>query len=167
MPRGVGALGYTMQLPIQDRYLHSKSEMLDRLCVLLGGRASEELILGEVTTGAHNDLEMATKIARRMVTEFGMSDKVGHMTLGRREGPVFLGRELGEHKDYSEDMAKLIDNEVKNFVEEAYNRAKKVLSENRDKLKIVANTLLEKEVMGAEEVKEIIGFKNENKPSKD
>jgi len=167
IPRGVGALGYTMQLPIQDRYLHSKSEMLDRLCVLLGGRASEELILGEVTTGAHNDLEVATKIARRMVTEFGMSEKVGHISLGRREGPVFLGRELVEHKDYSEDMAKLIDNEVKRFVEEAYNRAKEILEKHKDKLKAVADRLLEKEVMDAEEVKKIIGFKNEDKPSAD
>ncbi|UCG35214.1 MAG: ATP-dependent zinc metalloprotease FtsH [Candidatus Omnitrophota bacterium] len=167
IPRGVGALGYTMQLPIQDRYLHSKSEMMDRLCVLLGGRASEELILGEVTTGAHNDLEIATKIARRMVTEFGMSEKIGHITLGRREGPVFLGKELVEHKDYSEDMAKVIDSEVKRFVEEAYSRAKKILEEKIDKLKVVANTLLEKEVMDAEEVKKIIGFKNENKPSAD
>jgi cell division protease FtsH len=125
----------------------------------LGGRAAEEIILGEVTTGAHNDLEMATKMARRMVTEFGMSDKVGHITLGRKEGPVFLGKELAEHKDYSEEMAKLVDDEVKKIIETAYLRAKKILEENIDKLKIVANKLLEKEVLDAEEVKEIIGFK--------
>jgi cell division protease FtsH len=159
VPRGVGALGYTLQLPAQDRYILSKSELLDRLCVLLGGRAAEEIILGEVTTGAHNDLEMATKMARRMVTEFGMSDKVGHITLGRKEGPVFLGKELAEHKDYSEEMAKLVDDEVKKIIETAYLRAKKILEENIDKLKIVANKLLEKEVLDAEEVKEIIGFK--------
>ncbi|UCD16133.1 MAG: AAA family ATPase [Candidatus Omnitrophota bacterium] len=165
IPRGVAALGYTMQLPTQDRYLHSKSEILDRLCVLLGGRAAEELILGEVTTGAHNDLEMATKMARQMVTELGMSDKVGHITLGKKETPVFLGRDLVDHKDYSEQTAKVIDSEVKRIVGEAFDRAKEILEKNIDKVKLVASRLLEKEVLDAEEVKEIIGFKDENDSS--
>jgi cell division protease FtsH len=167
VPRGVGALGYTLQLPTQDRYILSKSELLERLCVLLGGRAAEEIILKEVTTGAHNDLEVATKMARRMVTELGMSERIGHITLGRRDGPVFLGKELVEHKDYSESMAKAIDEEVKKIVEGAYNRAKNILEENKDKLKIVARRLLEKEVLDAEEVKGLVGLKDEDNSSKD
>ena len=168
IPRGVSALGYTMQLPTQDRYILSRSELKDRLCVLLGGRAAEEIVLGEVTTGAQNDLEVATKTARRMVTEFGMSEKIGHMTLGRKEGPVFLGKELVEHKDYSEEMARMVDDEIKKIVEEQYMRAKSVLQENVDKLKLVAAKLLEKEVLDADHVREIIGLKkDEDNSSKD
>lgn len=162
IPRGVGALGYTLQLPTQDRYIHSCSELMDRLCVILGGRAAEEIMLGEITTGAHNDLEVATNMARKMVTEMGMSEKIGHIALGRKNGPVFLGRDLIEHKDYSEDMAKLVDSEVKRIIEENYNRAKKILSEHKDKLKEVASLLLDKEVLDAEQVKEILGIKNED-----
>ncbi|MEI8350607.1 MAG: ATP-dependent zinc metalloprotease FtsH [Candidatus Omnitrophota bacterium] len=161
IPRGVSALGYTMQLPTQDRYLLSKSELLDRLCVLLGGRAAEDLVLGEVTTGAHNDLEVATDLARRMVTEFGMSEKIGHITLGKKEGPIFLGKDIVEHKNYSDETAKLIDDEVKRVVEESYLKSKKILSENIDKLKLIAQRLLEKEVLDAQEVKDLIGFKEE------
>lgn len=167
IPRGVAALGYTMQLPTQDRYILSRSELQDRLCVLLGGRAAEEIVLGEVTTGAQNDLEVATKMARRMVTEFGMSEKIGHITLGRKEGPVFLGKELVEHKDYSEEMAKVVDDEIKKIVESQYDKAKKILEKNKDNLKTIAKRLLDKEVLDAEEVKELIGFKNEDNSSKD
>ncbi|MBU1122428.1 MAG: ATP-dependent zinc metalloprotease FtsH [Candidatus Omnitrophica bacterium] len=167
IPRGTGALGYTMQLPTQDRYLHSKSEILDRLCVLLGGRATEDLILGEVTTGAHNDLEVATKMARQMVAEFGMSEKLGHVSLGKKESPVFLGRDLGENKGYSEQTARVIDSEIKRIVTEAFILAKKILEENIDKVKLVAVCLLEKEVLDAEEVKKIIGFKDESDSSQD
>jgi cell division protease FtsH len=167
IPRGIGALGYTMQLPTQDRYLLSKSELFDRLCVLLGGRATEELIFGEVTTGAHNDLEVATEMARKMVTEFGMSERIGHITLGRKEGPVFLGRDLVEHKNYSDETAKMVDEEVKRIVEEAYFKGKKILSENIEKIKLVAARLLEKEVLDAQEVKQIIGFKDADSTSQE
>jgi cell division protease FtsH len=126
--------------------------------VLLAGRVSEELMLGEMTTGAQNDLEVATKMARRMVTEYGMSPTIGNITLGQREHPVFLGRDIVEHKDYSDDTAKLIDNEVKKIVENAYQRAKKILDENRDKLKLLVERLLEKEVLDSEEAKRIIGL---------
>jgi len=160
VPRGVSALGYTMQLPSQDRYILTKSELLDRICVLLGGRASEELILKDVTSGAQNDLEMATKLARRMVTELGMSSKLGHLTLGKKEGPVFLGRDLIEHKDYSDETARLIDQEVKKIVDEAYDKAKRIIGEHLDKLKLLATKLLEKEVLDSQEVKEIVGFEN-------
>lgn len=164
IPRGIGALGYTMQLPTQDRYILSQSELFDRLCVLLGGRAAEELALGEITTGAHNDLELATEMARKMVTQYGMSDRLGHITLGKREGPIFLGRDLVEHKDYSDETAKMVDDEVKRIVEESYTRAKNVLRERLDKLKLLVQHLLEKEVLDAEQVKALIGLKDENNP---
>ena len=167
IPRGVSALGYTLQLPLQDRHILSRAELLDRLCVLLGGRASEELILGEVTTGAQNDLEVATNMARRMVTEFGMSGKIGSITLGRREGPVFLGKELVEHKDYSDDTANLIDSEIKKIVEEERARAKDILKKNIDKLETLAKALLEKEVLDSAEVKEILGLNKEDSPKDD
>jgi cell division protease FtsH len=150
-----------MQLPTQDRYILTKTELLDRLCMLLGGRAAEELILNEITSGAHNDLEIATKMVRRMVTELGMSQRLGHLTLGRKEGPVFLGRDLVEHRDYSDDTARLIDQEIKSFIDDAYKRAKDILKENIDKLKILSKKLLEREVLTSEEVKDILGFKKE------
>ncbi|MBI3315629.1 MAG: ATP-dependent zinc metalloprotease FtsH, partial [Candidatus Omnitrophica bacterium] len=158
IPRGTAALGYTMQVPLEDRYLTSRSELLGRLVVLLGGRASEELTFGEITTGAHNDLEVATQIARRMVCEFGMSEKLGHLTFGRREHQIFLGRDLVEEKNYSDETARLIDLEVKRLVDEAYVRAKNMLSEHKDDLQKLATALLEKEVLDAEEVKGLLGF---------
>ncbi|MBI4431921.1 MAG: ATP-dependent zinc metalloprotease FtsH [Candidatus Omnitrophica bacterium] len=158
IPRGTAALGYTMQVPLEDRYLTSRSELLGRLVVLLGGRASEDLTFGEITTGAHNDLEVATQIARRMVCEFGMSEKLGHLTLGRRDHQVFLGRDLGEERNYSEETARVIDAEIKRIVDEAYEKAKAMLKAHADQLKILATTLLEKEVLDAEEVKRIVGI---------
>ncbi len=142
IPRGVGALGYTMPLPSEDRYTHSRTELFDRICAYFGGMAAEELILNDITTGAHNDLEMATKIARRMVMEFGMSDKIGKITLSTPAGPVFLGRDLAEHQNYSENMANAVDQEVKCILEEQYQRAKKLLSDNLDKVKIITALLL-------------------------
>ena len=158
IPRGTAALGYTMQVPIEDRYLTSKQELLGRLVVLLGGRAAEELSFGEITTGAHNDLEVATNIARRMVCEFGMSEKMGNLTFGRREHQIFLGRDLGEERNYSEETARLIDTEVKRIVDEAYVRAKTELTTHADQLKTLATALLEKEVLDADEVRAIVGI---------
>jgi len=158
IPRGTAALGYTMQVPIEDRYLTSRQELLGRLVVLMGGRASEELNFGEITTGAHNDLEVATDIARRMVCEFGMSEKMGNLTFGRRDHQIFLGRDLGEEKNYSDDTARMIDGEIKRIIDEAYEKAKKVLAANMDKLKLLATSLLEREVLDAEEVKAIVGI---------
>ncbi len=158
IPRGTAALGYTMQVPIEDRYLTSRQELLGRLVVLMGGRASEELNFGEITTGAHNDLEVATDIARRMVCEFGMSEKMGNLTFGRRDHQIFLGRDLGEEKNYSDDTARMIDGEIKRIIDEAYEKAKKVLTANMDKLKLLATSLLEREVLDAEEVKAIVGI---------
>jgi cell division protease FtsH len=160
LPRGM-ALGYTMAPPIEDRYIKTKSELITELTVLLGGRAAEELVLSEVTSGAQNDLEVATATARRMVCEFGMSEKLGHITLGRRETQVFLGRDIFEEKNYSEETARTIDNEVRGIVSSCYKRAKELLGENRDKLKLLADTLLEKEVLYSEEVKQLLSLDKE------
>ncbi len=145
------ALGYTMPLPEDDRVLHSRNKFRDELAGLLGGRAAEELIFGDVTTGAANDLERVTKLARRMVTEYGMSQRLGPLTFGEKEELVFLGREIGEQRNYSEEVAQEIDNEVRLLVEEAYSRAKEILSTYRDKLVQIARRLMEVETIEAAE----------------
>ncbi len=150
LPRGM-ALGYTMQLPLQDKYLTTKSELLDDIAGLLGGRAAEKMIFGEVTTGANSDLDRATAIARSMVCEFGMSDVLGLVTLGRRHGNPFLGRDLMEDRNYSEDVAKQIDDEIKKIIDEGYARAEEILSANRDKMEEIAQVLLERETLEADE----------------
>jgi cell division protease FtsH len=157
IPRGMTG-GYTITPPIEDRHYWSKTELVGKLTVALGGRVSEEMSLGEITTGAENDLENATEIARKMVCEFGMSERLGHLTLGNRHGPLFLGRDIVEERNYSEDTAKAIDEEVRRFVDEAYNKAKKLLTENQEKLKTLAQNLLEKEVLDVEEVKKLLGM---------
>jgi cell division protease FtsH len=129
---------------------------------MLGGRASEELNLSEVTTGAQNDLEMATGMARRMVTQFGMSERLGHITLGRREGLVFLGRDIMEEKNYSEETARVIDEEVRKIIDESYAKAKDLLKNNIDKLKSLSGALLEKEVLSGEEVKRLLGIEKKD-----
>jgi len=158
IPRGLAG-GYTFTPPLEDRHYWTKRELIAEICMMLGGRASEELNLKEVTTGAQNDLEMATGMARRMVTQFGMSEKLGNVTLGRREGLVFLGRDIMEEKNYSDGTAHIIDEEVKEIVENGYLEAKKILEDNLDKLKILSNALLEKEVLNGEEVKRLLGIK--------
>jgi len=158
IPRGVAALGYTLQLPLQDRYIMLKSELLGRITVLLGGRAAESLNFNDITTGSENDLEVATQMARRMVCEFGMSEKIGYLTLGRREGLVFLGKNLSEERNYSEETARLIDSEIKAIIDSCYARSRDLLEQNRDKLTFLASTLREKEVLSGEEVKKLLGF---------
>ncbi len=165
IPRGIGALGYTMQLPQQDRYITTENELLSRICVLLGGRISESLILGELSTGAQNDLEIATELARKMVTQFGMSPKLGNVTLGQKQGPIFLGRDLVEHKDYSEETARLIDEEIKRVIDKAYSRAESVIKDNKDKLNELSSVLLEREILNAEEVRKILGIKDKENTS--
>ncbi|MCX5695359.1 MAG: ATP-dependent zinc metalloprotease FtsH [Candidatus Omnitrophica bacterium] len=157
IPRGLAG-GYTFTPPLEDRHYWTKTELSAEIAMMLGGRASEELNLNEVTTGAQNDLEMATGMARRMVTQFGMSKKLGNITLGRREGLVFLGKDIMEEKNYSEETARLIDEEVRGIVEEAYLKAKGLLELNLDKLKILSIALQEKEVMSGEEVKKLLGI---------
>jgi cell division protease FtsH len=145
------ALGYTMALPTEDRYLQSKSEFEDKIAGLLGGTASERLIFGDTTTGASNDIEKATDLARRMVTEFGMSDKLGPLAFGKRDELVFLGREIGEQRNYSDEVAKQIDEEVRAIIDRAYDRALEVLTTHRDKLVALAERLVAEETVDSDE----------------
>lgn len=155
IPRG-RALGVTQQLPIDDRYTYSKDYLEKTLDVLLGGRAAEEIALHHMTTGAGNDLERATELARRMVTEWGMSEKLGPLTFGKKDEQIFLGREIAKHKDYSEKTAEEIDDEVKRIVMRAYERAKTILKENYDLLEKLANMLLEKETIEGHDIDKLI-----------
>jgi cell division protease FtsH len=152
------ALGWTMSLPTEDRYLVSKAELIDQLAQILGGRCSEELIFGEenITTGASDDIRKATNLARKMVTEWGMSDKLGPLTFGERQEMVFLGRDLGEQRNYSEDIASEIDQEVHQLVADAFLRAKQVLREHQLHLETLAERLVEVETMDAPEMDRII-----------
>ena len=144
------ALGYTMALPSEDRYLQSKTEFEDKIAGLLGGNASERLIFGDTTTGASNDIEKATDLARRMVTEFGMSDKLGPLSFGKRDELVFLGREIGEQRNYSDEVAKQIDEEVRAIIDHAYERAMDVLVTHRDKLTALAEKLVAEETVDSD-----------------
>ncbi|MDW7987604.1 MAG: ATP-dependent zinc metalloprotease FtsH [candidate division WOR-3 bacterium] len=157
IPRGQ-ALGVTQQLPMDDRRIYSKSYCVNQLAVMLGGRAAEELEFNDISTGARDDINRATQLARKMVCEWGMSEKLGPLTLGKPDEEIFLGRELGLHRSFSEDTAKLIDSEIKRFVDDAYKRAKKLLSENLDKLKLLAQKLLEKEILEGREIDELLGL---------
>lgn len=149
------ALGYTWSMPKEDKYLRSKSDFMNEIAVLLSGRVAEKMIFSELTTGASNDLERATKIARNMVQVYGMSDIIGPVVVGEREELVFLGRELGEHKNYSEKIASQIDSEVERIVTEAEKNAKQVLTKNKVKLKKLAELLLKKETVEREEILKI------------
>ncbi|MBF0464552.1 MAG: ATP-dependent zinc metalloprotease FtsH [Nitrospirae bacterium] len=155
IPRG-RALGVTQQLPIDDRYTYSKEFLTNTLKVLLGGRAAEELALNHMTTGAGNDLERATDLSRKMVTEWGMSDKLGPLTFGKKEEQIFLGREIAKHRDYSERTAELIDEEVQSLVFNAYQESKEVLRANYDTLEAMAKLLLEKETIENTEIEQLI-----------
>lgn len=161
IPRGVAALGYTLQLPTEDRYLMTKSELLDRLAVLLGGRVAEELTFQEVSTGAHNDLQRASDIARSMIKEFGMSEKLGLVTFEKERRPLFLDIPATPSKEYSEETAREIDNEVKRIIDETYEKVKGILNGHKDTLEKLARRLLEKEVVDKEELREIVYGKKE------
>ncbi|MEW6088817.1 MAG: ATP-dependent zinc metalloprotease FtsH [bacterium] len=156
IPRGIAALGYTLQLPTEDRYLITKSEIMNRMIVLLGGRVAEQMIFNEITTGAQNDLERATEAAHKMVCEYGMSEKLGPITFGKKNEQIFLGRDIVKDKNYSEKTAIEIDEEIRKIVEDCYSKAEKLLEEKKDKLNILANILLEKEVLDAEDVNVIL-----------
>ncbi|MFH1675501.1 MAG: cell division protein FtsH, partial [bacterium] len=142
LPRGM-ALGYTLQLPLEDRYLTTQNELLNKMKAALGGRVAEEIVFNEVSTGAYDDLNKVTELARRMVTEFGMSEKLGPITFGRKHGTVFLGRDFYEDRNYSEKIAYQIDQEVHRMVEECHRVVTRILTEHRDKLDIVAKKLVE------------------------
>ena len=149
------ALGYTMAMPTEDRYLQSKTEFEDKIAGLLGGNAAERLVFGDTTTGASNDIEKATDLARRMVTEWGMSDKLGPLAFGKRDEMIFLGREIGEQRNYSDDVAKLIDEEVRALIEHGYARATQVLTENKTRLLALADKLIAEETVEAEEFEKL------------
>lgn len=155
IPRGP-ALGYTMQLPLEDKYLTTKSEILDKLVILLGGRAAEEILFDEITTGAHDDLSRATAYARKMVAELGMSAKLGPISVQTDESEVFLGRDISRHKNYSEELAREIDSEVSLLVKDSYRKAKDILISNKTELQTLIDRLLEKEVVEAKEINEIL-----------
>ncbi len=145
------ALGYTMALPTEDRYLQSKSEFEDKIAGLLGGNVSERLVFGDTTTGSSNDIEKATDLARRMVTEFGMSDRLGPLAFGKRDELVFLGREIGEQRNYSDEIAKQIDEEVRAIIDRAYERARQTLETHRSRLDNLAQKLIAEETVDADE----------------
>ena len=155
IPRG-RALGVTMQLPTDDRHGYSKGYLLNQLAILMGGRVAEELVLKEMTTGAGNDIERATDLARKMVCEWGMSEKMGPLTFGKQNEQVFLGREMGSQRDFSDQIAMEIDQEVKRLVTENYERAKRLLTENMASLKRLAEALLEKEVLDGSDIDHIL-----------
>ncbi len=150
------ALGLTMTLPEGDQVLHSRTQILDRMAMILGGRVAEEIIFGEITTGAQNDLEKVTDLARRMVTSYGMSEKMGPMTFGKQNEHVFLGRDFGHEKNYSEEVAAMIDREVQRIIRDRYALARKVLTDNQDIMDAIVKVLLEKETLDDTEVSEII-----------
>jgi cell division protease FtsH len=154
IPRGM-ALGLTQQLPVDEKHNYSRSYLDDQIAILLGGRVAEEIVTGGVTTGAGNDLERVTDLARKMVCEWGMSPAMGPLTFGKKEEQIFLGREIAQHQDYSEDTAIRIDQEVKSIVTANYERAHRVLSENRQGLVKIADALLMHEVLDGEQVKRL------------
>lgn len=157
IPRGISALGYTLQLPTEDRYLMTKSELLERMAVLLGGRVAEEIVFGEVSTGAHNDLQRATDIATSMVKEYGMSETIGYVTFEKEKKPLFLPSSVySSTKEYSEETAKKIDEEIKKIIDHTYKKAKDILLAKRDKLDELARLLLEKEVVEEADLKRIL-----------
>ena len=158
IPRG-RALGVTMQLPIDEKHGYSKTYILSRLAVMMGGRAAEDLILNEITTGASNDIERATSIARRMVCEWGMSDKLGPMAFGKKNEEIFLGREIQSHRDYSEETAQKIDHEVVSIIKTAQDSAKKILEDNIDLLHLMAQELLEHETIDESDIKVLVSGK--------
>jgi len=161
IPRG-RALGVTMQLPIEDKHSYTKESLLDRIAVLMGGRAAEEIIFSTMTTGAGNDIERATEMARKMVCEWGMSEKLGPVSFGKKDEQIFLGREMAMHKNFSEATAVEIDNEIRRIVDQNYARVKALLTDNVEILHRISRALVEKENLTGAEVEEIM--KNEPAP---
>ncbi len=156
IPRGHGALGYTLQVPEEDRFLMSRSELLNRISILLSGRVAEEIIFDDITSGAANDLERATQIARQMVTQLGMSEKIGLVKLGNKREEIFLGRDISEDRNYSEEIAFAIDQEIKAIINSCYEKAKEILNSRRDLMDSITKILLEREIISGEELDEII-----------
>ncbi len=163
IPRG-RALGLTMQLPVDEKYTHARGYLLDRIAILFGGRVAEKLVFDEITTGAGNDIERASELARKMVCEWGMSDELGPLAYGKKEEHIFLGREIAQHRDYSEQTAQRIDAAVKQIIVEANDKVTRLLEENRDILKAMAAELLERETIMLEDIDRIIAERREGGP---
>ncbi len=159
IPRG-RALGLTQQLPVDEKHTYPREYLLNTISILLGGRAAEEIAFNEFTTGAGNDIERATGLAKKMVCEWGMSDALGPLSYGRKDEQIFLGRDFSVHKDYSEDTAKQIDVEITRFIDNGYGRAKEIISEHIETLHRIASELLEKEVLNTAELDELIGVEH-------
>jgi cell division protease FtsH len=146
-------------LPLEDKHYQTRTELMEDIVMFLGGRAAEIIALGEISTGARNDLERATKMVRRMITEYGMSDNLGYMTFGHSEEQVFLGRDFSRDKNYSEEIAAAIDREIRRIMDESFERAKELIKQNREQLNQIAGALLEKETLEGEAFVALIGEK--------
>jgi cell division protease FtsH len=166
VPRGIGSLGFTLQLPTEDRYLMSRTELLEKIDVLLGGRAAEDLTFGEITTGAQNDLQKATNIARSMVTLYGMNEKLGNATYNEPGGQFLEQQQLFRQREISDETAKLIDDEVRDILTERMETVKQLLATKKELLEKVASVLLEKETLESEEFLELIGHDKKKKSKK-
>ena len=163
IPRG-RALGLTQQLPMDEKHTHPKDYLLNNIAILMGGRAAEEIILNQQTTGAGNDIERASDLARRMVCDYGMSEDLGPLSFGKNEEQIFLGREIAQHRDYSEATAEKIDAEVKRIVTTSYDRTCQLIKDNLETLHNMANALLEKETLTGEDIDEIMADAEQSKP---
>jgi len=162
IPRG-RALGLTQQLPLDDKHTYTKEYLVDNIRVLMGGRIAEEIALNTQTTGASNDIERATEIARKMICEYGMSEKLGPLSFGKKEEEIFLGREIAQHRDYSEETARKIDLEVNHLIAENYQKTHKMVSEKLTVLHKLAKALLEKETLDGSEIENIVGNKRKKR----
>jgi len=159
------ALGWTLALPEEDKYLVSRDELRDQIAGIMGGRVAEEIVFGDITSGAENDIQRATQLARRMVTQWGMSDKLGTVTMGHKEELVFLGRDLGEQRNYSEEIAALIDEEIRSIVDHGYQTAKSVLTKQRSKMDAVVERLKIVETIDGKELDRILNSEEPQAPA--
>jgi len=159
------ALGWTLSLPEEDKYLVSRDELMDQIAGIMGGRVAEEIVFGDITSGAENDIQKATQIARRMVTQWGMSDKLGNVQMGHREELVFLGRDLGEQRTYSEEVAAIIDEEIRSIVDHGYQTAKSVLTKSRSKMDAVVERLKIVETIDGKELDQILAGEEPRSPA--
>jgi len=159
------ALGWTLSLPEEDKYLISRDELMDQIAGIMGGRVAEEIVFGDITSGAENDIQRATQMARRMVTQWGMSDKLGTVTMGHKEELVFLGRDLGEQRNYSEEIAALIDEEIRSIIGHGYQTAKTILTQQRTKMDAVVERLKIVETIDGKELDEILAGEEPEAPA--
>jgi cell division protease FtsH len=159
------ALGWTLSLPEEDKYLISRDELMDQIAGIMGGRVAEEIVFGDITSGAENDIQKATQMARRMVTQWGMSDKLGNVAMGHREELVFLGRDLGEQRNYSEEVAAIIDEEIRSIVNHGYQTATAILTQQRHKMDVVVEKLKVVETLDGKELDELLALEAPEAPA--